>query len=328
MFVGGFRKLRYNGDVMVRLSRQQLEEFHKLEHHHLLRIILFVVFFAGASGGVLWLQMINWEAGYVFLLSLPFYILAAASLHGISLFTHEGVHDILLENPIGNRLLSAVCAWPVLQNYSAYRVLHLRHHNSLAEQNDPDHYHNYSSSSVVIFLLHWGRLLFGYPVYISAIPLLGLWHATLQERLWILWEAAMVLLFIYGLYTAIPFEIVLHVWLIPMSIIHFMVNIRGMSQHTLLENAQDQIQGTRSILTNRVTTFFMCNENYHLEHHLYPKVPWYNLPKVHSNLAEELRQQGAPYIQSYAHFVWDFVMATVRRNNVRTVSLDALQESK
>ena len=111
-----------------------------------------------------------------------------------------------------------------------------------------------------------------------------------------------------------------------MGLIHFMVNVRGMSQHTLLEDAQDQIRGTRSILTNPVTTFFMCNENYHLEHHLYPKVPWYHLPKVHRTLEGELRKQGAPYISSYAHFVRDFVAASVQRKNVRTVSIDALQD--
>ena len=34
-----------------------------------------------------------------YLLCFPFYLLAAASLHGISLFTHEGVHGVLSHNP-------------------------------------------------------------------------------------------------------------------------------------------------------------------------------------------------------------------------------------
>ena len=53
-----------------------------------------------------------------------------------------------------------------------------------------------------------------------------------------------------------------------MLIINSLVNIRGMSPHTFLEHQSDPIRGTRSILTNPVTAFFMCNENYHLEHHL------------------------------------------------------------
>lgn len=47
----------------------------------------------------------------------------------------------------------------------------------------------------------------------------------------------------------------------------------------------------------------MCNENYHLEHHLYPRVPWYNLPELHRTLRADLVAQGAPFIPSYFSFV-------------------------
>jgi fatty acid desaturase len=87
-----------------------------------------------------------------------------------------------------------------------------------------------------------------------------------------------------------------------------------MSQHTLLEHHSDPILGTRSILTNRVTAFFMCNENYHLEHHLYPGVPWYNLRRLHGALREDLEARGAPYIDSYFAFVREFVVGSLRRS--------------
>ena len=58
-----------------------------------------------------------------------------------------------------------------------------------------------------------------------------------------------------------------------MGFIHFMDTIRGKSQLPFLEQAQDQVMGTRSILTNPVTAYFMCNENHNLEHHIYPCVP-------------------------------------------------------
>ncbi len=100
-----------------------------------------------------------------------------------------------------------------------------------------------------------------------------------------------------------------------MLFINSMVNIRGMSQHTLLEaHHGDEIRGTRSILTNRVTAFFMCNENYHLEHHLHPGVPWYHLPRVHSALRDDLAHAGAPFIPSYFAFVRAFVAGSFRRS--------------
>jgi fatty acid desaturase len=104
--------------------------------------------------------------------------------------------------------------------------------------------------------------------------------------------------------------------------INTMVNIRGMSQHTLLEHEADLIRGTRTILTVPLVRFFMCNENYHLEHHLYPAVPWYHLPRLHQELKSDLLQQGAPYIPSYFSFVQDFVSASLQRRQVGSVVIN------
>jgi fatty acid desaturase len=99
-----------------------------------------------------------------------------------------------------------------------------------------------------------------------------------------------------------------------MLLINFMVNVRGMSQHTLLTECADEVRGTRSILTSRIVSFFMCNENLHLEHHLYPGVPWYHLPRVHAELRDELSARGAPYIGSYTAFVREFVWRSLKRS--------------
>ncbi len=250
-----------------------------------------------------------------YLACLPLYLVAGAALHGISLFTHEAVHGTLSRHPRRNAVFGAICAWPVLQNFSAYRVLHLRHHAHLGEEGDPDHYNNYTRWTWLVFAMHWGRLIIGYPVYIVAIPVLGFLHGTWRERFWI----AVEVLCVAGLITAavlapIPREALVFGWLVPMIFINTLVNIRGMSQHTLLEHPDDEIRGTRSILTSPIVAFFMCNENYHLEHHLYPGVPWYNLPALHRATKAELARRGAPYIRSYASFVRAFVVGSFRRS--------------
>jgi hypothetical protein len=105
---------------------------------------------------------------------------------------------------------------------------------------------------------------------------------------------------------------VLHAWLVPMVIINTLVNIRGMSQHTRLAEPAHAIRGSRTILAGPVVRFFMCNENFHLEHHLLPRVPWYHLPELHERLAPQLMAERAPFIPSYFSFVRDFVRTASR----------------
>ncbi|RYD75619.1 MAG: hypothetical protein EOP84_18005, partial [Verrucomicrobiaceae bacterium] len=148
-----------------------------LDRRHGFRITIFLALYLGSAFVAYWIQG-RFRGGELAWLvaALPFYLVAAASLHGISLFTHEAVHGTLSPSPRLNAVLGALCALPVLQNYSAYRILHLRHHDHLGVEGDPDHYPNYTRWSWMVFLMNWGRFLVGYPVYIVAIPVLAFRH--------------------------------------------------------------------------------------------------------------------------------------------------------
>jgi fatty acid desaturase len=296
------------------LAPALLAELHALDGRHWRRLASFIALYVVAAAGALLIAQDPPGGPVGYLLCLPFYLVAAAALHGISLFVHEGVHGTLSRRAWLNHVVSVLCAMPVLQSFAAYRVLHLRHHSCLGKEGDPDHYPNYTRWTWLQFTMYWGRLILGYPVYITAIPILGFLQGSRTDRIYIGLEAAVLAAVVVGvLVSPLPWALLLHAWLIPMLLINTMVNIRGMSQHTLLEHCTDTILGTRSILTNPVTRYFVCNENYHLEHHLYPGVPWYQLPQLHRALSDDLRARGAPFIASYLAFVRDFVVGSWRR---------------
>ncbi|MDB6111922.1 MAG: fatty acid desaturase [Pedosphaera sp.] len=298
----------------VYLDPSLIEALHHVEPRHYARLVIFLFLYSATAGAAFLLAQEFHGSAWVYVVNLPLYLLAAASLHGISLFTHEGVHGTLSHRAWWNRALSIACAQPVLQNYSAYKVLHLKHHHHLGQEGDPDHYANYTHWTWLEFAMHWGRLIIGYPAYIVAIPILGYRQGTASARRWILFEVCLLTLLVAGAILLFPWLLLLHGWVIPMLVINTLVNIRGMSQHTFLEHQSDPVLGTRSILTNPVTAFFMCNENYHLEHHLYPGVPWYNLPQLHQKLRDDLTARGAPFIRSYFAFVCEFVVKSLRRS--------------
>ncbi len=58
--------------------------------------------------------------------------------------------------------------------------------------------------------------------------------------------------------------------------------LTGLLQHLgLAENVTDHRLNTRTVLMNPISRFIYLNMNYHLEHHMFTMVPYYNLPKLH-----------------------------------------------
>ena len=57
-------------------------------------------------------------------------------------------------------------------------------------------------------------------------------------------------------------------------------------QHAeMQENSPSIIESTRTFRTNWVGRFLYLNMNHHVEHHLYPQVPFYSLPRLHEEVA-------------------------------------------
>ncbi len=61
----------------------------------------------------------------------------------------------------------------------------------------------------------------------------------------------------------------------------------GVTQHAgLAEDTLDHRLNTRTIYMNPVFRFLYWNMNYHIEHHMFPMVPFHTLPELH----EEVKQ--------------------------------------
>ena len=63
----------------------------------------------------------------------------------------------------------------------------------------------------------------------------------------------------------------------------------GITQHWgLPENVKDHRLSTRSVKLNPIFSFIYWKMEYHIEHHMFPMVPSYNLPKLHEHIKHEL----------------------------------------
>jgi fatty acid desaturase len=68
----------------------------------------------------------------------------------------------------------------------------------------------------------------------------------------------------------------------------FMLNVYALTQHAGLgENALDHRLNTRTVKMCVVNRFLYWNMNYHVEHHMFPMVPYYRLPELHEEVKHD-----------------------------------------
>jgi fatty acid desaturase len=80
----------------------------------------------------------------------------------------------------------------------------------------------------------------------------------------------------------------------------FFVIFFGLTQHAgLAEDVPDHRLNTRTVLMNPVFRFLYWNMNYHLEHHMFPGVPYHALPRLHALTREFM---PPPYPSTWAAY--------------------------
>ncbi len=82
-------------------------------------------------------------------------------------------------------------------------------------------------------------------------------------------------------------------------------------QHVeLKENAPSILESTRSFRTNWIGRLLYMNMNNHVEHHLYPQVPFHGLPKLAEALKEQVPEPDAGFLRGN----WEVFLVTLRRS--------------
>jgi fatty acid desaturase len=235
--------------------------------------------------------------------------IVALALHMIALLLHDGVHWSLFRDRRLNRWASVLFGACVLMSASAYQAMHERHHNYLGDSRDPDDYHNYTGDRRVVWLLHYTRLLLGTFLYLALIPVMVARRATPAEQRRVAVEYAVLAATYAGLWATLPHDALVHAWLIPIIPAGLMFNIRSLAAHGLTD-PRDPLLASRSIDAHPVVAFFFRNENFHLEHHLFPEIPSYNLKRAHRLVFP--RMPRATVAVSYLGFLAQFVRQSVR----------------
>lgn len=75
----------------------------------------------------------------------------------------------------------------------------------------------------------------------------------------------------------------------------------GLLQHGgLAEDVLDHRLNTRTVYMNPVSRWIYWNMNYHVEHHMFPMVPYYALPDLHEAIKHDLPTPNGSILEAYA----------------------------
>jgi fatty acid desaturase len=91
----------------------------------------------------------------------------------------------------------------------------------------------------------------------------------------------------------------------------FVAQLFNVTQHAgLAEDVHDHRQNTRTFLGGPLVRWLYCNMNYHVEHHMFPMVPYHRLSELHAAIEG---QCPAPYPSVWA--AWREILPALARQS-------------
>ena len=91
--------------------------------------------------------------------------------------------------------------------------------------------------------------------------------------------------------------------------------LTGLLQHIgLADNVIDHRLNTRTVYMNPISRFIYWNMNYHVEHHMFPMVPYHALPRLHELIKHDLPEPNPSMWHAYRE-VWPVVLKQLQNED-------------
>ena len=213
-------------------------------------------------------------------------VIIGTCLNAMFCVLHETTHGTVFRQAQLDRWVGFILGVPSLFGFTAFKIAHLHHHRFLSTRHDQDEISNYCRTSHGYTALLYVWLGIGGFLYMAIAPLTALSVASAVDRRRIFYEYALLM----SIHATVWWVVItagrpgwlLWYWFLPVVAGVLENNCIFVAQHLGTDRHGDAIRRSRSVRSNRIVSFLLFNGNYHLEHHLFPGVPWYNLPRLGS----------------------------------------------
>ncbi len=246
-----------------------------------------------------------WPSAFTILLAL---ILLAGRQLALAILTHEAVHKTLFASRVTNEWVGKwLCAYPMGINLEGYRNEHLEHHKKTGTAEDPDLglitpypvsrksllrkcARDLAGVTGVKRVFYVGLMGFGFLTYtLSTQPkridqtgrsFSGVWLTGLRNFHGVL----ITHLVLFAILAACGAPLLYLLWVIAyLSPFSLFLRIRSIAEHACAPDRANALLNTRTISAGWLARLTVAphHVNYHLEHHLFMQVPYFQLPRLH-----------------------------------------------
>lgn len=206
------------------------------------------------------------------------------ALHIAGTVIHDACHQSAHRNRTINAILGHGSAMMLSFSFPVFTRVHLQHHAHVNDpENDPDHFVSQ-----------------GGPLWLINARFLYHEFFFFQRRLWRkheLWEwfcSRLIVATIF--YVSIRYHFlgyILNFWFIPTAVVGLALGLffdylphRPFQERDRWKNAR--------VYPNSILNLLIMGQNYHLIHHLWPSIPWYNYQPAYYATKHLLDEKGSP----------------------------------
>lgn len=291
------------------IPRKQMKELMQRSDGPAIRdtilwVALFILF--GAGGFYFWGTW--WCA--------PFFICYGV-LYGSSTDSrwHECGHGTAFKTRWLNDLVYQIACFMIMREPVIWRWSHTRHHtNTIIVGRDPEIVATRPPNLIMLalyffgiptvpkamqkFFVHaTGKLTDEEKTFVPESEWVGVYRVA---RIWLVIHASVIALALY-LGSWLP---LMYVGMLPSMYGAWLAVFFGLTQHVgMAEDVLDHRLNSRTVYMNPVFRFVYWNMNYHVEHHIFPMVPYHALPKLHVIMLPDLPKPCASTIEAYGEII-------------------------
>ncbi len=247
--------------------------------------------------------------------SAPFW-LAYGVLYGSSTDSrwHECGHGTAFRTRWMNDAVYQLASFMIMRNPVTWKYGHARHHtDTTIVGRDPQILSRRPPN-----LLKMSANLFGLldvPLAFKSMIELSAGHMNAEERSYVPEAERPAAIRIARIWLSIylaTFALAFWTWsILPLMVIGlprfygaWHMTITGILQHAALaDNVIDHRLNSRTILMNPISRFIYWNMNYHVEHHMFPMVPYHNLPKLYERMKQDTPAANTSIVQAIGETV-------------------------